>query len=285
MARKILSGILIALSALFLVASVVGISAIWIYNEPLTREVTGQLEEVDRELAQVESTLASSEKELERALRIVDAAQSALDKLTEQTESAESLFDSIQSTLDDRLIPELKTTRNRIETARTTLEGLRSILANVSGFIPGLDLTAPDKILTDLIASTRSLDTEINNVEALATQASTFVSDSSYLLGGDLTETRDSMQTFLSSIEDYKKKITSWREQDQQLIEDAPKWIDQASTSLTVFLLWFALSQFGMLLHGLNIRAGGDPLLVLRRQPHDKQITTEDEDIDLELEV
>lgn len=284
MARKILSGILIALSAIFLVTSMAGIGAIWIYNEPLTREVTGQLKEVDLELAQAEATLVSSEKELERALRIVDAAQTALDKLTQQSESAESLFDSIQSTLDDRLIPELKTTRGRIETARTTLESLQAILANVSGFIPGLDLTAPDKILTDLISSTRSLDTEIANVEALATQASTFVSDTSYLLGGDLTETRNSLQTFLSSIQDYEKKVTRWREQNQQLIEDAPKWIDQASIALTIFLLWFALSQFGLLLHGLSIRAGDDPLLVLRRQPRDRQITPED-DIDLELEA
>lgn len=282
MARKILSGILIALSAILLVTSVVGIGAIWIYNEPLTREVTGQLKEVELELAQAEATLVSSEKELERALRIVDAAQAALDKLTQQSESAESLFDSIQSTLDDRLLPELKTTRSRIETARITLESLQTILANVSGFIPGLDLGVPDKILTDLISSTRSLDTEIANVEALATQASTFVSDTSYLLGGDLTETRASLQTFLSSIQDYEKKVTHWREQNQQLIEDAPKWIDQASIVLTIFLLWFALSQFGLLLHGLSIRAGGDPLLVLRRQPRDRQMTPED-DIDLEL--
>jgi chromosome segregation ATPase len=284
MARKVLSGILIALSAIFLVASVVGIGAVWYYNGPLTREVTGQLKEVDIELARGEATLVSSEKELERALRIVDSAQAALEKLTQKTKNAESLFESIQSTLDDRLLPELKTTRQRIGAARATLENLQSILADVSGFIPGVDLNVPDRLLTDLIASTRSLDTEIVNVEALATQASTFVSDTSYLLGGDLTETRESLQNFLSAIQDYEKKVVRWREQNQQLIEGAPKWIDQASIAITVFLAWFALSQFGLLLHGLNLRAGGDPLLVLRRTPRDRQIAIED-DIDLELEA
>jgi hypothetical protein len=284
MARKIFSGILIALSAIFLVASVVGIGAVWYYNGPLTREVTGQLKEVDIELARAEATLVSSEKELERALRIVDSAQAALEKLTQKTESAESLFESIQNTLDDRLLPELKTTRTRIETARTTLENLQAILTDVSSFIPGVDLNMPDRLLTDLITSTRSLDTEIANVEALATQASTFVSDTSYLLGGDLSETRDSLQNFLSAIQDYEKKVVRWREQNQQLIEGAPKWIDQASLAITVFLAWFALSQFGLLLHGLNLRAGGDPLLVLRRTPGDRQIALED-DIDLELEA
>ncbi len=59
MARKIFSGILIALSAIFLVLSVVGIGAIWFYNEPLTREVTSRLGEIDAQLAQAETTLQS----------------------------------------------------------------------------------------------------------------------------------------------------------------------------------------------------------------------------------
>ena len=283
MARKILAGLLIALSAVFLVLSIVGIGAIWFYNERLTREATGQLRQIDLELAQAEATLVSSEKELARALRIVDSAQAALEKLTQKTETAESLFDSIQNTLDDRLLPELKTTRTRIETARTTLENLQSILTGISSFVPGVDLNVPDKMLTDLISSTRSMDTEIGNIETLATQASTFVSDTSYLLGGDLTETRDSLQNFLSSIQDYEKKVARWRGQSQQVLEGAPKWIDQASIALTIFLVWFGLSQFGLLLHGLNLQRGYDPFVALRRQPVIEERVIPEEDIDLEL--
>jgi len=282
MARKIFSGLLIGLSAIFLLLSVVGIGAAWYYNESLTREVTGQLTEVDVELAQAEATLASSEKELERALRIVDATQVALEKLTEQSDSADSLLGNIQSTLDDRLLPELKTTRTRIDSARATLESLQALLAQVGTFIPGVDLGVLDTSLSDLISSARSLDTEIANVETLATQASTFVSDTSYLLGGDLTETRESLETFLASIQGYEKKVTRWREQDKELIESAPRWIDQASIILTIFLAWFGLSQFGLLLHGLSIQRGGDPWELLRREPVRERILAE-EDIDLEL--
>ncbi len=282
MARKIFAVLLIALSAIFLVASVVGIGAIWFYNEPLTREATSQLKDIDAQLAQAESTLASSEKELQRALRIVNAAQTALEKLAQQSNSAESIFDSIQSTLDDRLLPELKTTRTRIDTARTTLENLQSILASVGSFIPGVDLNAPAKVLTDLITSTRSLDTEIANVEMLATQASTFVSDTAFLLGGDLSETRDSLQNFLTSIQGYEKKVAGWRKQDQQLIAGAPKWIDQASIILTVFLLWFGLSQFGLLLHGLSLWRGANPLLVLRGEKRRNPLLKNERDLELE---
>jgi chromosome segregation ATPase len=265
MVRKILAWILIILGSLFLVLSIAGIFAIWIYNEPLTQKVTAQLSDVDNQLAQAQTTLKSSEQELARALRIVDAAQAALEKLTQQTSSAASLFDSIQSTLDDRLLPELKTTRSRIESARTTLESLQSVLTGVGNFIPGVDLSAPGNALADLIASAKSLDTEIANVESVAEQASTFVSDTSFLLGGDLSGTRESLQNFLASIQEYEQKVAGWRQQAADLKTNAPKWIDQASIALTIFLLWFGISQFGLVLHGMSMRRGGDPLLALRK--------------------
>jgi hypothetical protein len=282
MVRRIFAGILILVSGILFVLSLLGVGAIWYYNEPLTREVRGQLTQVDLELAEAQATLQSSEKELERALRIVEATEQALEKLTEQTESAESLFERIQGTLDDRLLPELKTTRGRINEARATLENLQSILAGVSSFIPGVDLNVPDQLLTDLIASAGSLDTEIANMEVLATQASTFVADTSYLLGGDLTQTRESLRGFLSAIQSYEKKVTVWREQAAQVLKNSPTWIDRASIILTVFLLWFGLSQFSLLLHGIALQRGADPFLALKRERHHNPLIKDERDLDLE---
>jgi len=267
MARQIFAWLLIILSAIFLLASVVGIGAAWVYNEPLTHEAANRLNEIDTELAQAQTTLESTQMELERALRIVKAADQALDKLSQQSNQADNIFESIKVTLDDKLLPELKLTRERITTARTTLESFQSVLEGVTNFIPGLDLSGPDQVLSDLISSTTSIDAEIANVEEIARQASTFVGDTSYLLGGDLTETRDSLENFLTAVQDYQEKVSGWRAQVSDLNKALPAWIDRASISLTFFLLWFGLSQFGLLLHGLNIRRGADPLGVLRPIP------------------
>ena len=264
MARKILAWTLLVLSSIFLLLSIVGIGAVWVYNEPLTQKTTGQLKEVDNELALAQSTLASSRVELERALRIVDATEEVLEKLAEQSTSAESLLDGIQNTLDDKLLPELKATRERINAARDALVNLQSVLAGIGNFIPGVDLSAPDKIVADLITSANSLDSDITNAEAIAKQASTFVSDTSYLLGGDLTETRNSLETFLTAIKAYEQKLIDWRTQVADLIQALPIWIDRTSLSLTIFLLWFALSQFGLFLHGRLLLRGRDPLDALR---------------------
>jgi len=263
MARKISAWTLIVLSSIFLLLSVVGIGAAWIYNEPLTSKTINQLEGIDSELSQAETTLESTHVELERALRIVDAAQTALEKLAEQSTSAESLFDDIQSSLDDQLLPELKTTRERLNTARTALEDLQGLLKSL-GSLPFIDINVPDQVLTDLIDSADTLDTEISNAEDVAKKASTFVNDTSYLLGGDLTETRDSLQGFLVAVEEYQTKVADWRKQVADLIELLPAWIDRTSITLTIFLLWFGLSQFGLFLHGRMILLGENPLDVLR---------------------
>jgi len=244
--------------------SVIGIAAIWIYNEQLTRQTTDLLVQIDLELAQAQATLQSSQKELEHALLIVNSTEKALEKLTEQSGDAENIFDSIQGTLDNDLIPDLKSTRERIDAARATLENLQSVLGGISSFVPFVDLNAPDKILADLVVSATSLDSDIAEIEVIAQQASTFVSDTSYLLGGDLTETKDSLQNFMSAIQDYEKKVTRWREQVTSLTDRAPGWIDRASIALTIFLLWFALSQFGLILHGLSLQYGDNPLWLLR---------------------
>jgi len=158
----------------------------------------------------------------------------------------------------------LKTTRERIDAARATLENLQSVLDGISSLVPFVDLNTPDKIVADLVVSAVSLDSDIGEIEIVAQQASTFVSDTSFLLGGDLTETKESLQNFLSSIQEYEKKVTGWRERVTDLKEGTPRWIDQASIVLTIFLLWFALSQFGLILHGLSLQYGDNPLWLLR---------------------
>jgi ABC-type transporter Mla subunit MlaD len=264
MFHKIIAQTLITLSVIFLLLSLAGIGAAWFYNEPLTRETTSQLQDVDDELALAQTTLDSTHAELERALRLVDTAQAALEKLAEQSTSAESLFDGIQSSLDDRLLPELRTTRERINTARMGLENLRGLLQTISS-LPFIGIDIPDQIITDLIDSANTIDSEIANAEQVAKQASTFVNDTSYLLGGDLTETRDSLQSFLTAVEQYQTKVKDWRAQLADMIDSIPGWIDNASISLTIFLFWFGLSQFGLLLHGRMILRGQNPLDALRR--------------------
>ena len=132
--------------------------------------------------------------------------------------------------------------------------------------LPLVDLDIPgDELLGNIISAIDTLDAEIANAEDIARQASTFVGDTSYLMGGDLSETKTSMTNLLAVIKEYDQKITGWRGQIAVWEQSLPGWIDNTSISLTVFLLWFAFSQAGLFLIGYTAWQGGDPFAVLRK--------------------
>lgn len=265
MLRKILIGLLIGLSGLFLLLSVAGIIAAWAYNEPLTRQGLTRLNEVDATLTQIQSDLGSARAEVERALRILDSAEVSLASLIQKNNDANSVLEDVSSTLDDQLIPGLKATRDNITQVRGTLEDLRGSFDQLNS-IPFLELNIPgDELLVRILGSLDALDTEVANVEDLAQRVSTFVSDTSYLLGGDFSETRTNLENLLTVLQDYETQIAGWRGQVADVIASLPRWLDNASGLLTIFLLWFGLSQFGLLLHGLSWWQGGHPLGVLKR--------------------
>jgi hypothetical protein len=264
MARKIFSSTLIVLGSTLLILSILGIALAWIYNGPLTRKALEKLDGVDRELEQVEVTLRTSKTELERTLRIVDATEEALNQFT--LNDPQGFFEDVQSTLDEGLVTELETASTRLVSARDTLENLRVTLFGLS-LVPFLQVNVSDQILTDLIDSADTLQTRIADVSDLARQASTFLGDASFLLNGDFSEARDSLEYFLGEINVYEQKVAGWRKQIADLTEAMPVWIDNASFSLTLGLLWFGFSQFGLILHGLGMKRGLDPLDALRKKP------------------
>ncbi len=267
MARKILIGTLIVLSSTFLILSIFGIALAWIYNEPLTKETVSRLEEVDSQLEQIQIDLRNAKAEVERALHIIQSAEDALASLTQQTTDAKTLLEDVNATLDDKLIPGLAATRTNITEVRNTLEDLRATLKQINE-LPFINLNIPgDELLLSIIGQVDSLDSEIVNVQDLAQRASTFISDTSYLLGGDFNETKQQLEDLVVVLTEYDKKTADWRGQIATIIKSAPRWIDNASFSLTVALLWFGFSQFGLILHGLGMKRGIDPLDVLRTKP------------------
>ncbi len=264
MTRKILSGTLIILSTILLVLSLIGIWAAWYYNEPLTNEITTRLVTVDDELSQAQNALENAQGELERALRIVESAEGSLETLSEQSSMAKELLDTVTSALDETITPSLEASKEKIGDAQKMLDDLRLSIETLNK-LPLVNLELPDdEILSFFVEITDSLEGEITRVEDIAGQASIFLNDTSYLLSGDLLETKENIKELQKVITEYEDKIVFWREELVALEAATPGWIDNTSIILTIFLLWFGFSEFGLFLHGLTLWRGEDPLVVLR---------------------
>jgi uncharacterized protein YoxC len=220
---------------------------------------------VDGELTQAHTALASGKDELQRTLRIVDAADKGLSSMKGQMDSAKKLTDQINGTVNGSLIPGLQGVRSKVDQLRGMLENLRNSLKALNS-LPFLNLNLPgDQFLAGLIGDVDNLDKEIASVQQLAKQASTFVGDTNYLLGGDLTDTKQRIQNLLNTVTLYDQKVGGWQAQERSIKAHMPRWINESAVGLTLFLLWFGISQFGLVLHGLAMRQGADPLAILRR--------------------
>lgn len=266
MVRKITAGILIAISSILLGLSVAGIALVWMVQEPLAQFSTIRLRAIDNELGQAQTALQSAERELERTLRAVESAEKSLEMLKADFVQAKALFGSVNGTLDKQLLPGLKASREKIDQAKSSLLELQVAIAKINA-LPVADLNLPsDKLLGDLSASAGLLDSQITQVENMVKKASTFLEDASYLMEGDFTETKDNLQDFLTVVQDYNQKFSGWRVQLNMLAESLPGRVKTAAISLTIFLLWFGLSQLSVIRNGLSLWRGSDPTVRLRPQ-------------------
>jgi len=256
MPRKIVSWTLIVFSIVFLLASAVGVVASLALNEPLTRLGVEKLGAIDSELRLGEEALKKSHSEIERALSILDSTEAALNQFTKNDPQA--FFADVQTQLNDELLPELATARERLVSARDTLQNLRLLVFGIN-VAPFVSVNISDEMLTDLIDSADALESQIGGIGELAEQASVLLEDASQLFGGDLAGTRESLEGFLADVEAYQQKVTGWREQVEYLQISLPVWLDFASLFLTLFFLWFGLSQFSLFLHGRAILRGENP--------------------------
>lgn len=265
MARKIFSGLLIAISSILLLSSLAGIGLAWIYNEPLTREALSRLGQVEAELSQTQKALQEAKTELERTLRIVDTAEQTLSKLSDDLEQAKTLLDEFDQTMGDSLIPGLEGARDSLNQTKGSLQELLTGL-RVANSLPFISLNLPgEELLEEFIVTVDSIDSQIGQMQEMVDKASTFTKDFTFLIGGDFSDTRDRLEGFLAVVSEYEGKVGGWRAQVEGWIASLPVWIDRAAVILTVFLLWFGLSQFGLLLHGLSIWRGQNPFAALRR--------------------
>jgi hypothetical protein len=264
MARKIFSGFLIGLGTLFLVLSISALALVWMYKDPLEQSILARLSAVDSEMALAQTALVDAKSELERTLRLVDSAQQSLDALKEQLSQAQVLFGTVDETLDKQLIPSLQASRSQVDEIKKLLTDLRASVAQLNA-LPFIEFKLPgDEVLAGLIGIADSIDGEIARVQSLAEAASTFTGDMSYLMGGDLGETRQSLENFLKVVNDYDQKVAEWRAQIANLSASLPGWLDTAAILLTILLAWFAFSQVSLVLHSFSVWRGDDVSLGLR---------------------
>lgn len=253
MRKRVLGGTLIALASIMLILSLVGVGVIAYQRKPVTETLLGKLTEVNTELKQARSALQDAQKELARTLRMVDRAEESLQALSKQREQAKDFLDTVNGMLGNTITPNIEASKEKIEQARKSFDEIRTSIENLNK-IPFVEIEVPDDGLLDYFDEIiATLEGEVGQVEEVANNASTFMNDTSYFLGGDFGETREHINNLSEVVDAYETKIAGWQREVDLLIEKTPEWINRASALLAVLLIWLAFSQLGLILHGLAL--------------------------------
>lgn len=161
------------------------------------------------------------------------------------SETSEILDDTLLATSDglaaaDQMLAEvietIDSSQNVMVSMSRTMGDINEILSGFMGgirlFMPGLNQDGGSlKETTENIAV---FENELENIAENFTQ-----------VNGAMRETRAVMG-------DYQQAVADTREQLQGLQTNGPRWITILTWTLTILLVWFAITQIGFIIQGLE---------------------------------
>lgn len=225
-------------------------------------------------LSLVLKALDTTEEGLGLAMQAVESASDSVSNLQDSLETAGSTlnnsthFFDTATTLSGKTFPETITaTREALDSAAASAK----LVDDTLSFIAAIPLIGkqynPDKpmsqALTDVSISLSNLPDTFKGVEDDFVEIKQNMED----LQSQLSKAQTQLDSMKSSLTTAKEVITKYQEMLKELKpflkemgEFLPKWLNRAIYGLILFLGWFALSQLGLIVQGIQliITHGGD---------------------------
>ncbi len=255
--------VIIILSVLVMVLTISGVVGVWAVNEPLTTTILDILKPLEEALSFAADLLERIGGLVERARGVVDTIDAMAEALGANIEENRLILNLISKALGDELEPVLETVGEVVDTVNTAATTLDNAVKVVKALpFPYLDqyqaeitrLEEASAEVLELTASLQDLETRVD--ERRSETAEDIVS---------VVTTRTSkMHAILDEVQAdvdyYDAQVSDLQERVALLKARIPLWIDLAAIVITVLLLWLALSQVSVFIHGWSFFTGQDLL-------------------------
>ncbi len=249
--KRILAGIVIAVSILGIILCLSGIIGVWVINTPLTESFTGAL-------ADVEIVLDFSLDRLTRANTEMAGVQDILSNLEEKvTEAGENLTENsptltfLSNTVGTELKPKIEMTAEVIGTLRETIVSVNSTLENANSIpfvsvptLPMEQLTAIDQQMQEMVTAVKTLGDTVKDVESgIVDRTTTVIMIPVDKLSKLIAQVQTPVEIFNSTLSQVKTGVVNANAR-------IPNLIDWGSILITLILTWFTLAQASLLYGG-----------------------------------
>jgi len=259
--KRILSVVVMVVSALVLVLSLAGIAGAWIVRGQLATGLEGiataaetRAEAVQQGLDRLSATLAQAH---DGVVSIEQQAQA----LGADLEQSKPLLTAISDKLGLELRPLFDKAGEIVTTIQETVAAVNSIVEGINAlpFVssPVAELEKLNQLsqeLDDLVAEVQNLRTTIDQRQSELVQGAVALITTPTSQIGD---TLEAMQTTASG---YSQEIDRLREGLSSLRSSVGRGLTWGAVILTLALLWFAVSQVGLAVLGWRAFLGQDLL-------------------------
>lgn len=260
--RKLIGVLLILAAIIGLVFSIGGIIMFRQIEPKLTAGIQNTIDVLSQTLETTAQGLTVTSAALESAVQTISALEQTVQTTATTVKSSAPLVADISKLMEDDLPTTIGATETSLRSAQQSAQVIDSLLGTLSS-IPligaGLNYN-PDVPLSEALGE---VATSIGDLpESLAGMQSSLEDSSSNLenFEADLTmmassigEIENSVSQYTDVIQGYKDTISRLQAQMEMLKRNIPTYIHYLVLGLTIFFIWMAIAQLGLLTQGWEL--------------------------------
>ena len=258
--KKILAGVVIAVSIIGIAICLAGIYFSWSFNTPVTQAIEGVLTGVERFLMVTDEGLGRLNEGLGEAETAVSTIEDAVVDAGETINETNIAFEILDATVGDTLFPKIE---NMAGTAVSIAEAVVAFndTLEAANEIPFVDVPTLTPQLEELATELEIIRTDVQETRAelqaikeenVAKPVNAITERTSRISNG-----LDEVQTAVS---DGQAKVNETLDNVGVTKSKVARTIDLISITITVLLLWLILAQASLIVQGLGIFKGHNPL-------------------------
>lgn len=263
MIKRIISGVVIFVSLLWVLLCLAGIVGVWLVNGSLTESLTGTLDQVESVLVFTRRRLDQEEADLSDFRDSIDTFNQTVTEAGEQAAEKSPTLTLIINTVSTELAPEIETTAEIISTIRGTILSTDSTLKTMNSIpfvsvptLPMEQLATIDQKIQDAVTSVKTLGETAKKVEAGTIEHITStITTQMELIDAQVEQVQTSLFEFNATLTKAEHGVVA-------INARIPGLIDWGSVLATLTLLWISLAQGSLLYLGwFYLKTGTLPVI------------------------
>ncbi|MFC2052789.1 hypothetical protein ACFLV7_00610 [Chloroflexota bacterium] len=274
-----ISGVLLILAAIGgLIFSIFSIYTIWTFKEPVTEGISSGIELLSSTLETTSEGLVVSQNAMEASVTSIQLLQSTLNATADAIGSSSPMMDSIAAMMTDDLPTTIRATQSSLEAVEKSTKIIDTVLRALT-FFPGITYKPEQPLheaVGDVSVSLNDLPESLSEMESSLTETKgdlEVIQSDLALMAESMSEVETSVKNFSAVFDQYLDLIDELLDQLDTLESNFPKYIYWLTVGATIFLIWMAIAQLGLLTQGWE-------LLHRREVEREAAVDVEEESVD-----